>query len=31
MALLALVIQSRRSVEVWHVVADQIDGRHPAG
>ncbi|MDT5088797.1 MAG: hypothetical protein QOG47_1504 [Mycobacterium sp.] len=26
-AVLALVIRSRHSVEVWHVAADQIDGR----
>jgi hypothetical protein len=29
-AVLALFARSRRSVEVWHVAADQIDGRHPA-
>jgi hypothetical protein len=28
---LAMVIRSRPGVEVWHVAADQIDGRHPAG
>ncbi len=27
-AVLALFVRSRRSVEVWHVAADQIDGRH---
>jgi len=26
-AALAVVIRSRRSVEVWHVAADQTDGR----
>ena len=26
---LAVVIRSQRSVEVWHVAADQIDGRNP--
>jgi hypothetical protein len=30
-AVLALVIRSQQSVEVWHVAADQIDGRLPAG
>ncbi len=29
-AVLALVIRSQQSVEVWHVAADQIDGRLPA-
>ncbi len=28
-ALLAVAIRSRDSVEVWHVAADQIDGRFP--
>ncbi|UWI82310.1 hypothetical protein [Mycobacterium paraterrae] len=28
-AVLAVVIRSRSSVEVWHVAADQTDGRHP--
>ncbi|WIM86660.1 hypothetical protein PT015_17430 [Candidatus Mycobacterium wuenschmannii] len=27
--LLAVVIRSHQSVEVWHVAADQIDGRLP--
>jgi hypothetical protein len=26
-AVLALFVRSRQSVEVWHVAADQIDGR----
>jgi hypothetical protein len=26
-AVLAVVIRSRHGVEVWHVAADQIDGR----
>jgi hypothetical protein len=26
-AVLAVVIRSRQGVEVWHVAADQIDGR----
>jgi hypothetical protein len=28
-ATLAVLIRSQQSVEVWHVAADQIDGRHP--
>ena len=27
-AVLAVVIRSQRGVEVWHVAADQTDGRH---
>jgi hypothetical protein len=30
-AAVALVVRSQNSVEVWHVAADQIDGRHPEG
>ena len=26
-AVLAVVVRSRRGVEVWHVAADQIDGQ----
>ncbi|MFZ0906982.1 MAG: hypothetical protein WAN71_24540 [Mycobacterium sp.] len=28
-AVLAVVIRSRHGVEVWHVAADQTDGRSP--
>jgi len=27
-AVLAVVIRSQQDVEVWHVAADQTDGRH---
>jgi hypothetical protein len=30
-AALAMVVRSRRGVEMWHVVADQADGRDADG